>query len=348
MKNEYDIENRKKVLFVSNSSPKKIIHILDSLQDRTDLVVEVEHQWKNEVNVSFMTKLFEKIKLTIDVDGLNERVKSRVDSFKPDIVFIAKGNVIKPSCLKWIKTNHPAVKLVSWSGDDMYAWHNRSLYYTLGLKLYDLVVTTKSYNVSELKRLGARRVLFHDKAFSKRYHKKAESCEGAVCADVLFIGFAEKERYEDLLFLAENGIVVTIYGSGWHKSEFSEPHKNLVINKYDLVGSDYSNAISCSKITLGFLRKINRDLQTSRSIEIPACGGFMLAERTSEHQRLLQEGTEAEFFSNKYELLEKVKKYLSDDDARERIASNGFIRTRRSDYSYDKRIDEILKELYES
>ena len=40
----------------------------------------------------------------------------------------------------------------------MYGWHNRSLWYTLGLKQYDLVVTQKSYNCNqdELPSLGAK------------------------------------------------------------------------------------------------------------------------------------------------------------------------------------------------
>jgi spore maturation protein CgeB len=73
------------------------------------------------------------------------------------------------------------------------------------------------------------------------------------------------------------------------------------------------------KINLAFLRKVNRDLQTTRTMEIPACGGFMLAERTDEHLKLFNEEEEAEFFSDNLELKRKIEYYLNNDDARKRF-----------------------------
>jgi spore maturation protein CgeB len=336
------VPNKKKLLFVSNTAPDRIIHILDAFKNRDDLEIEVEHLWLEKRKNGFMTKVFDKLKIPIDPDRLNQRILSKVKSFKPDIVFIVKGNNIYPTILKKIKENKD-IKLISWSLDDMYAKHNRSYYYTKGLKYYDVVFTSKSYNLKELKELGAKKVEFLYQAFSEKYHKPCNDCSKvSYKTDVLFIGFAEKDRFKDLNYLAQNGIKIDIFGSGWNKKQFQNHHENLNITPKDLLGNDYANAISCSKISLCFLRKANRDLHTSRSIEIPACGGFMIAERTAEHKLLFEEDKEAIYFDNKKELLTKVKYYLENEEERNSIRNAGYKRTRKDDYSYDDMVNRIL------
>ena len=48
--------------------------------------------------------------------------------------------MIKPSTLRSIKNINPNIILISWSLDDMYASHNRSLYYKNGLNFNILLM----------------------------------------------------------------------------------------------------------------------------------------------------------------------------------------------------------------
>src|SRR6202035_1081868 len=99
--------------------------------------------------------------------------------------------------------------------------------------------------------------------------------------------------------------------------------RGAVVEGRPIYDDDYARAISASAVNLTFLRKNNRDLQTTRSIEIPAIGGFMLAERTDEHRELFEEGMEAEFFGSDAELIEKCRYYLARPEERRRIADAG-------------------------
>ena len=122
-------------------------------------------------------------------------------------------------------------------------------------------------------------------------------------------------------------------------------HPNLIKYNYTLLGKKYTQALNSFDIALCFLRKDNKDLQTTRSIEIPACGTFMLAERTREHQILFKEGKEAEFFSDKEEMLDKIKYYLKNSKARHKIAEAGRKRCKVSGYSNDETISNMIKKV---
>ena len=110
------------------------------------------------------------------------------------------------------------------------------------------------------------------------------------------------------------------------------------------MGESYRRALNSFAINLGFLRKINRDLQTTRSMEIPACGGFMLAERTEEHRALLQEDAEAVYFSSTEELIRKTKFYLDNEPIRKQIALNGLRRVTAT-YTYEAQLASVLASL---
>lgn len=298
--------------------------------------------------LSVLTRIATKIGFPPDECHANSLIIDRCTEKSFDVIWVEKGNTIYPKTLGKILALQSKAKLVSYSEDDMFQPHNHSRYYLRGLPYYHLVITTKSYNLNpdELPALGARSVIFVDKAFDKNTHRPVDlSDEEKVKfgSEVGFIGTFETDRANLLLSLAERGLKIRIFGNGW--SPWLKKHPNLIVENIPLYEDDYVKAICATKINLCFLRKINRDLQTDRSMEIPACGAFMLAERTEEHLRLFEEGREAAYFDadDPIELFEKVTYYLNHDEERCTIAAAGRQKCLDAGYSFHDRLMTILE-----
>lgn len=296
---------------------------------------------------SFFLKASYKLGVPLDRTGVNCAVVRAVERFaEPAILWIDKGVGIRPETLRRAKHANRALRVVGFSPDDMVARHNRSRFFTKCLPLYDAFITTKSYGVPELTSLGCPRVVFVDNAYDPATHRPMpQDCATTrqFGCDVGFVGHFEAERARMIEHVAATGTAVSVRGNGWDRWQRSAP-RNISFGAA-VMRDDYARAISATRINLGFLRKINRDLQTTRSIEIPACGGFMLAERSAEHLRLFAEGEEAEFFDTPAELVQKIQRYLADESARVKIAAAGRERCLRDDYSYAGRLGDALNAL---
>ena len=276
---------------------------------------------------SLVSRVFHRIGLPLDLSCANQKLMSRTpESNEFDVCWVECAALLKPKVLRHLRYLAPDAVFITVSEDDMFAKHNRSLYFDSGLPLYDAVFTTKPYNINELQSLGARHVELFQNSYDEGFHRPFPEFESPSAKDILvgFIGTFEKERASSLLYLAQKGVEVEVFGSGW--SKMIGAHPLLKVHGKPMVGEDYIQIINRTLINLCFLRKINRDKITSRSIEIPSCGGFMLAERTAEHKSMFVEGMEDEFFSGNEELLQKVQKYQREKDLAALIAKSGRVR----------------------
>jgi spore maturation protein CgeB len=298
-----------------------------------------------ETRPSLSYRVIWKVRFPPDLTRANKAILLELQNEHFDIVWIEKGNNVWPRTLRAAKEVSPTTLIVSCTEDDMFAPHNRSVFHTRGLKYYDVVFTTKCYKcaLNELPGLGAKRVIFVDNNFDIHVHRPIpvtlNDVEG-LGGDVGFIGSYERERAESMLYLARNGVSVRVWGNGW--SKLARCHPNLLIENRELHGDDYVKGLDATRINLSLFRKMNRDLQTDRTMEIPACGAFVLAERTGEYLRLFEEGKEAAFFGSNEELLEKVRYYLNHDGDGSTIAAAGRRRCLDSGYSHHERLKYML------
>ena len=308
------------------------------------LLVNTETKEVQDNQKRFFYRARKKLLGPIDLVDANQRIIELAKKNSVDVLWLDKALTIRLETLRIVRQISPKTIIAGYSPDDMAAKHNHSRAFLKGLSLYDLFFTTKSYGVKELEALGVPHSIFIGNAYDPNTHRpmKVSAEERKQYGGLVgFIGDYEIERAQSMFFLAQNGIPIRIWGPNWdRKCKLS--YSNMKIEGRPLWGDDYAKAVCSFDINLVFLRKINRDLQTQRSIEIPACGGFMLAERTNEHLKLFEEGKEAEFFSSNKELLKKIKYYLSHEDERKQTAQAGRERCIRSGYSNQERIKEML------
>jgi len=296
--------------------------------------------------LSFLRRVSFRLGFCLDLIDVNNQISVKIHTNDFDLVWIEKGLSIKPDTLRKIKHILPSAYLVSYFIDDMLIRGNQSRNYLKSIPLYDVHLTTKSYNVKELKALGARDVKFFSNAYDSIAYQPLElsNAEKKLWgSDVAFLGGFQKARFESMLALAKRGVIITIWGPNWEP--YVNIHPNLIIKPGWVLAENAAKVFCSTKINLCFLHKLARDLQTTRTMEIPACGAFMLAERTQEHQDLFTEGSEAEFFEDVEELLDKIKYYLGHCEQRTAIANAGYQRCLKSGYSYNNRLIEILNTL---
>lgn len=264
-----------------------------------------------------------------------------------DVAWIENARTLRPETLAAAKRLAPRAPLVWYSEDDMMNPRLGSVWVDRALPLFDLWVTTKSFNArpEEMPSRGVREILFVDNSFDPATHRAMEMTpdERTHCgAEIAFVGTYEAARAASVRRLAEAGLSVRVWGNGW--SRIIGMHPKLRIEGRPAYDDEYARVIGASRINLAFLRRANRDLQTCRTVEIPACAGFMLHESSPEAERLFAPDREAAYFGSDDDLVAACRRWLADDAGRKSVAKAGWQRTR-AGHTHADRLQTVLQRL---
>jgi len=94
------------------------------------------------------------------------------------------------------------------------------------------------------------------------------------------------------------------------------------------------------------MRPQNQGSHNMKSFEIPAMGGFMIANRSREHLELFKEDSEIACYENSEELRTLVIKYIRDNRKRIAMAKKAHIKVREK-HSYLERAKLLISHLAE-
>lgn len=285
-----------------------------------------------------------KLRLPVDALAENQRLMDGVAEHRPDIVVVDNSKVISRKALRTIR-GMGVGRLVYYSPDDIVAPHNLSMPLKWSLPDWDIVCTTKTFNVSELLALGVKRPLLIGKAFDPELHRPMpREAMGAEFEsfDAVFIGTYERERCASINALAESGSSVVVYGADKGKWQGKSLHPGITLRN-SVFDEDYVRSWHVGKVALCFLRKANRDRITQRTMEIAAVGRPMVAERTDEHDQHFECGRDYLGFRDDHELSSCVKSLVGNDEARIALGAAARRRCLVGGYSSVDRAREMIR-----
>jgi len=233
--------------------------------------------------------------------GLVERyVLSQIGDQRFDLALVDGGEQISPHMVRKLRGHAPI--LVHLNNDHPYAPRDGRRWRLVlkALPLYDLYVAPRLTTIEAARRAGIRNIMQMNFAADEVAHRPLPMTtedHARFDSEAVFVGTWMPERGPFLARLIERGVPLRIYGDRWEKAAeypILQPH----IAGGSVVGDDYAKALQGSKIAIGLLSKGNEDLHTQRSLEVPAMGVLLCAERTSDHMDMYEDGVEAVFWDD--------------------------------------------------
>lgn len=285
------------------------------------------------------------------VSALGRRILDICREWSPDLLFVYKGTWVHPDVVRGAR--EAGTVAVNVYPDVSFVVHGP--YIPRALPEYDWVFTTKTFGLEDMRKaLGVSRASLLAHSFDPEVHRPvrlgARDLEEYGC-DVSFAGTwsPKKQAFIEEMAAGLGGATFRVWGDGWNHRPVRGP---VTVAGRGVHGDEYARVLCAARINLGLLSEARRgasggDQVTTRSFEIPACGGFLLHERTEEFAELFREDEECAMFSTVAEAVGKARWFLDHEADRVRVADAGRRRALGSGYSVDAKAAEVVRHVRE-
>jgi hypothetical protein len=284
------------------------------------------------------------------VDQFNSDVLAAILDAQPQVAWLEWPMLLRSETLKRAAARLPECKWVSFQDDNPFGSRpyekKRWELFLEAIPNYDLNFVKRESDIGEFLTRQAKSVRIFRHGFYKSLFRPIpqEEVSDSRRYEVSFVGTPLDDRAAAISeLLVRHEVPLKIHGGRWNRTIVYHRHRECF--GAPVLGEDYVRVICRSRISLGFVSSSHRDEYTMRTFEIPACKGFLLAERTPAHQELFVEGEEAEFFSSTDECADKVRFYLKAESSRDRIAEAGYRRCFESDYSLHTSVAKAVSQI---
>ena len=279
----------------------------------------------------------------VNREAFNRALVTTAQAFQPQIIIIVMGFHIAAETLKALKSLTAPV-IVNYATDDPFNFRLSNSDVTASIPLYDVYACTKRAIMDDVSRAGCQGVHYVPFGYKPSLHfpERPGTAEetSRFESDVAFIGEADADRmpFFQRLLEAIPDINLALYGGMWDRHPATRRYARGVVR-----GRDFRLALGGTKVAVNLVRRGNRDDHVMRTFEAPACGAFVLNERTPEHLMILPEGEAAGYFSSESDFAEKTRYFLLNEQERERIRRVGYEVVTGGRNTYIDRLRQILE-----
>jgi len=301
----------------------------------------IEFPYHSYISEGFLGKFQNRFVIGPIVNQINKDILIISQKTQADLIVLYRSLLIQPQTLLSIKQTCNSL-LVSYNNDNIFAQLKHKTYwrhFKKSIPFFDLNLVYRISDISYYSNITVKPTYQLFSHYLPWMHHKIE-CEKST--DVCFLGHCEPdkriEQLDDLMRAVPasyniRGSMWDRYGKGkaWNKQ-----------NTDEVYGTAYVKQLNQAKIALVFFSSWNADTYTRRVFEIPACGTFMLSQRSDTMLELYEEDKEAVYFDSTEELIDKARFYLKHDKLRQDIARAGYNRCINSGYDIYSRMKEWI------
>jgi hypothetical protein len=290
-------------------------------------------------------RLAAKATLRLAIGHYNRAILAQATRIRPSVMLTVKGLYIQPETIRALRQLN--IRTVNFYPDYKFEYPGFDEAWLLD---YDLVATTKSFQVDYLAaRMGADRVAMVHHGYVPDLHRRRVPA-GEVpnyLWDIAYVGNASVNKLAWLSEVARAlpDASMIVVGNDWQRLAAGTPLERFVLG-YPLVGDHFARVAEHSRINLavhyGDAGSAHgwEDKVSTRTFEIPACGGFMLHIDNDEVRTLYEPGREIDTFEDVEDLIAKARHWLQNDDDRRVAAERGHARAVPA-YSLEARAREL-------
>lgn len=318
---------------------------------RADIIRNIISDWEftvidTDVPKRKMSRLWQSIGFRYKkgplIGNVNKYIINNLGNQFYDLIWVDKAIYITYNTT--LKLRNQCENLIHFTPDPAFAFHRSKLFFD-SIKLYDFVITTKSFELDNFSSMigDARKVLYVTQGFDKYLHRPITEWKDK--KGVAFIGHFEADRSYILKSLLEKGFYVTLAGIGWEKFIRTYNFENINYLGRGVFGNDYVQAISNSLYALGSVSKWIPEMHTTRTFEIPACKTALLTEKNDEIATFFNDD-EVIYYNDVSDLIKKIEYYNNHKSELKELIDKGYNRVQTGGFDYESIIRRVFVKMH--